>query len=150
LQGLDFKQPFLSQTLRPDVPPELKHGHAMEPKAYFKALHDYVEQGAFRNPDDWPEGVDTARNVAKELGSQLVRHWYEKDRPDESVEDGVEKFCLGGGGFASTTMFTRSIPMVCLPLFWLAGPVTLNGVSIDWKPLFLDARRIDPKLLQSD
>lgn len=147
---IDANDARLERFLGPTIPPELLYGHGMEPHAYFNALHEYIEQSAFRNPDDWPEGVETARNVVKDLGSQLVQHWYEKDRPDDYVEDGIEKFCLGGGGFASTMMFTRSIPKVCLPLFWLAGPVTLNGVSIDWKPLFLDARRIDPSLLLSD
>lgn len=136
--------------LKPDLPPKLLHGEGMDPKAYFKALHNYVEFGAFRNPRDWPEDLDASRNVARELGSQLVRHWYNNDRPGDDVEEGIEKFCLGGGGFASTMTFTRSVPKVCLPLFWLAGPVSLNGVSFEWKPLFLDARRVDAELLLSD
>lgn len=147
---IDPNEARLERFLCPDVPPELLYGNGMEPGAYFSALHEYVEQSAFRNDDDWPEGLEGARNAAIELGSQLVRQWYERDRPDDNVRDGIEKFCLGGGGFASTMVFTRSVPKVCLPLFWLAGPVTLNGVAIDWKPLFLDARRVDPNLLLSD
>lgn len=100
-------------------------------------------------PNDWPEGMDRARHAVTEIGSQLVRNWYLTARPERDAEEGVRKFRLGGGGFGSTIVFKRSVPKVCLPLFWLAGPVSLNGVSINWKPLFLDARRVDPKLLMS-
>lgn len=147
---IDASYARLETFLKPDIPPELVHGLGMDPRSYFKALHAHVETGAFRNPDDWPGGVETARDTARTLGRQLVKEWYRKDRPDDDADSGAEKFCLGGGGFGSTMSFTRSVPKVCLPLFWLAGPVSLNGVSFEWEPLFRDARRIDPKLLLAE
>lgn len=147
---VDASYARLETFLKPDIPPELVHGLGMDPRGYFKALHAHVEAGAFRNPDDWPGGVETARDTARTLGRQLVKEWYRKDRPDDDADGGAEKFCLGGGGFGSTMSFTRSVPKVCLPLFWLAGPVSLNGVSFEWAPLFRDARRIDPKLLLAE
>lgn len=149
LVRIDANDAKLERFLKTDIPGEFLYGEGMEPEAYFRALHDYVEQGAFRNPADWPEGIESAIHAAKDIGSQLVQHWYKNDRPEEDAIAGAQKFCLGGGGFASTMVFTRSVPKVSLPLFWLAGPVTLNGVSVNWKPLFLDARRINPKLLMS-
>lgn len=147
---VDATDSRLERFLAKDIPADLLFGLGMEPIEYFKALHGCVELSAFRFPEDWPDsdGVDGARDAAKSLGLQLVRQWYERDRPDDSAEEGAEKFSLGGGGFASTMMFTRSVPKVCLPLFWLDGQVSLNGKSVRWKPLFLDARRVDPSLLR--
>lgn len=150
LQGsvrVDASDAKLEYFIKATLPVELELGHGMQPEAYFSALHEHVERAAFRNSHDWPEGRDKAMEIAKSLGGQLVRRWYETERPEEDAEKGVEKFDLGGGGFASTTVFARSVPKVCLPLFWLSGPVSLNDRTIDWKPLFLDARRVNPKLL---
>lgn len=95
---IDATDSRLERFLVADIPPELLFGHGMEPKAYFKALHGCVELSAFRNPEDWPEGegVDEAREVAKDLGRQLVKQWYERDRPDDDADEGAEKFSLGG------------------------------------------------------
>lgn len=148
---IDATDSRLERFLAANIPSHLLFGHEMEPKAYFEALHSCVEISAFQDPKDWPEGtgIDEAREIAKTLGRQLAKQWYERDRPDDDVDEGADKFSLGGGGFASTMMFTRSVPKVCLPLFWLAGQVSLNGKTINWKPLFLDARRVDPQLLRS-
>lgn len=135
--------------VRPGLPSELELGTGMDPDAYFLALHNHVERAAFRNADDWPEGLESAEATTRAIGSQLVRRWLEKDSSPEVVAKGIKKFELGGGGFASTTVFTRSVPKVCLPLFWLSGPVSLNGNTVQWRPLFLDARRIDPALLHA-
>lgn len=147
---IDANYSKLERFLKAPVPKELIYGQGMEPKTYFKALHEHVEMSAFRNSQDWPESLDRAREAAKDLGSQLVKHWYRTERPGDDADDGADKFCLGGGSFASTITFRRSVPKVCLPLFWLAGPITLNGRSTEWKPLFLDARRVEPELLLSD
>jgi hypothetical protein len=53
----------------------------------------------------------------------------------------VQRFALGGGGFASTILFSRSVPKVCLPLLWLDGTVELGGRRLNWSPLFVDSRR---------
>jgi hypothetical protein len=54
----------------------------------------------------------------------------------------VARFALGGGGFASTTVFARSVPKVCLPMLWLDGEVSIGTRKVTWKPLFVDARRV--------
>lgn len=145
----DANDSRLEKFLGAGLPPELELGRGMEPRAYFKALHGFVDSRAFQRSGDWPEGADEARNVAQALGAQLVRQWYATERPDDDADDGAEKFCLGGGGFASTMTFTRSVPKVCLPLFWLAGSVSFNGKTVKWNPLFLDARRVSPELLRT-
>ncbi|VVT12400.1 phosphoribosyltransferase-like protein [Erythrobacter sp. EC-HK427] len=134
---------FLSLAL----PDEEQFGRGIEPEEFFKGLHKHVVQGVFRTPQDWSEDIDDARAVAKDIGRQLVAHWFKKSRQDDDYLAGAEKFCLGGGGFASTLAFQRSVPKVCLPLLWLAGPVEVNGRKVEWRPLFLDARRVDPALL---
>jgi hypothetical protein len=146
--SVDAAHSKLEYFLQQGDPSALEFGAGMELKEYFEKLHNHVVPGAFRNPSDWPEGFDQARSAVKDIGSQLVRHQCGTEMSREDVEAKVKKFALGGGGFGSTMMFKRSVPKSCLPLFWLAGPVSLNGVSIDWEPLFRDARRVDPDLLR--
>ena len=134
--------------LKQEIAKGFSHGRGMEPEEYTKRLQGHVELSAFQNPDDWPEGIEDAQHAAETLGRQLVKEWYQNDRLDDDADSGAEKFCLGGGRFASTMVFTNSVPKVCLPLFWLSGQVSLNGESLQWEPLFRDARRIDPKLLR--
>lgn len=97
---------------------------------------------------DWPEGREIALDTCKNIGGQLVREWYESERPGADVGIAVEKFALGGGGFASTVFFKRSVPMVCLPMFWLDGKVVYNGKEVRWRPLLIDSRRIRDHSLQ--
>ena len=88
--------------LNTKLPKEFLTGEAMEFEDYFKGLHDYVEPAAFCNEMDWPEGREIALDTCKNIGGQLVREWYESERPGADVGIAVEKFALGGGGFAST------------------------------------------------
>lgn len=128
--------------LNVDLPKDLLTGEAMEFEDYFKKLHDYVEPAAFRDEGEWPEGRKIALDICKNIGGQLVRQWYKSERPDKDAEIAVEKFALGGGGFASTVFFKRSVPKVCLPMFWLDGKVVYNGKEVFWRPLLIDSRRI--------
>ena len=134
--------------LKQEIEEGINHGKGIEPEEYIKVLQGHTKLSAFQNPDDWPEGIERAQDAAETLGRQLVKEWYLNDKPDDDADSGAEKFCLGGGRFASTMVFTQSVPKVCLPLFWLSGQVSLNGKFLQWEPLFLDARRIDPKLLR--
>ena len=89
----------------------------MEPEEYTKILQRHVELSAFQNPDDWSEGIEYPQHAAETLGRQLVKEWYLNDRLDDDADSGAEKFYLGGSRFASTMVFTKSVPKVCLPLF---------------------------------
>jgi hypothetical protein len=152
LQGrvvIDPNNARFEQFVTPDIPSALERGEGMEPRTYFKELHKHVVESVFCDPGDWPEGFEESREVTKLLGQQLVRHWYKTDRPDDDPDDGAEKFGLGGGGFAASIAFPRSVPKICLPLLWLAGPVEHNGKSLNWCPLFKDVRRVGSLLMNS-
>lgn len=114
------------------------------PDAYFKSLHQHVQPLAFMPEGNWS---DEERDVCRKIGEQLVTRWL-KQKGDDPSDEAIARFSLGGGGFASTILFSRSIPKVCLPLLWLDGPVTLDGKTVNWRPLFIDSRRVtDLKLL---
>lgn len=146
--AIDASSARLEHFVKSDIPDALKRGEGLDPQAYFKTLHKHVIESAFCDSEDWPEGLEESREVTKSLGQQLVRGWYKNHRPDDDPDDGAEKFGLGGGGFAATIAFTRSVPKICLPLLWLAGPVTHNGKTLRWQPLFKDARRVGSPLLE--
>ena len=114
------------------------------PDVYFKSLHQHVQPLAFMPKANWSGGE---REFCRRIGEQLVTRWLKHDGDDPS-EESIGRFALGGGEFASTILFSRSIPKVCLPLLWLDGLVSLNGKTVNWRPLFVDSRRVtDPKLL---
>ncbi len=123
----------------------LKLGVGIEPDRYYQALHDHVRPLAFRIQEDW---TDTEKELCQDVGSQLARNWLRERTTQEDLEAKVAQFALGGGRFASTVIFSRSIPKVCLPLLWLDGTVIRDDKSVKWRPLFVDARRVsDASLL---
>ncbi|MBW4706171.1 hypothetical protein KX928_00055 [Roseobacter sp. YSTF-M11] len=135
---------FLSDGL----PAELIAGDQFTPKAYYTALHEYVLPWAFLDETEWPDGREAAMDVCRDIGAQLIERWYTANWPDKDVAAAVDRFSLGGGKFASAVFFKRSVPKVCLPLFWLDGEVVYNGKAIEWRPLLIDPRRIgNEKLL---
>ena len=130
------------------LPPHLDLGSAMSTENYFKELHGYVGMGALDAGSLWTEQEIV---FCKDVGSQLIAQWLSRKSDTAPTSDAVALFAMGGGGFASTTLFSRSIPKVCLPLLWLDGVVTIGARQLNWRPLFVDARRVsDPNLLCVD
>jgi len=125
--------------LKGDVPEGLLLGLDADPKHYFADLHEHVDPFAFRFQEDWTN--DEIR-ICEMLGEQLVRRWLLYKSGEPPSEDEVARFALGGGRFSSTVLFSRSVPKVCLPLLWLDGTVEIGGKQVNWKPLFVDARRV--------
>ncbi len=119
-------------------------GLNLSPDEYFKSLHQHVQPLAFMPKANWSSEEE---QFCESIGAQLVARWLTLNGAEASAEN-IARFALGGGGFASTVLFSRSVPKVCLPLLWLDGPVALDGKTIDWRPLFVDSRRVsDQKLL---
>jgi len=136
--SVDTSNAELISFLKADLPETLKLGLGMEAEAYFEALHDYVAPFAFNPSDGWSE--EEVR-ICETLGEQLVSAWRSREGKASSRE-AVQLFALGGGGFASTILFSRSVPKVCLPLLWLDGMVELGSRRLNWSPLFVDSRRM--------
>ena len=111
---------------------------------FIQWLHQIVSPAAFREETVWDGREKEAMAICRILGSQLVRQWLSQT-PEKFTEARVERFTLGGGGFASTLVFSHSAPMVCLPVYWLFGVVEYQGKRCMWKPLVIDQRRLPPE-----
>lgn len=134
--------------LRRDLPGHLELGEALTTEEYFIELHDYVGSGGLESSSLW---TDAEREFCENVGAQLVTQWLGRKSGAQPSEKSVSLFAMGGGGFASTTLFSRSVPKVCLPLLWLDGVVAVGSLRVTWKPLFVDARRVaDANLLCID
>jgi len=145
--SIDTSASELIRFLKRDIQEALRFGVDISPESYFQQLHQHVEPFAFSLSDDW-----TAEEIrtCEEIGTQLVRRWLSQHSAEPPSAEEVGRFALGGGRFASTVVFSRSIPKVCLPLLWLDGPVKLGGKHVNWRPLLVDARRVsDGNLLLS-
>jgi hypothetical protein len=144
---IDTSTSDLISFLRCDVPEALRYGLGMSTEDYFLALHRHVRPWAFSVGEDWTADDIQLCGI---LGEQLVHRWLSRCSTGSPPTERVKRFALGAGGFASTVLFSRSVPKVCLPLLWLHGSVELNGKQLDWRPLFFDARRVsDGSLLLS-
>lgn len=135
---IDAESAELVRFLRNDIPADIVRGHGMTIDEYFSALHDWVSPHAFCTRIDG----ETDLSACREIGRQLVLKWLIRKDGSTPQDEDVERFALGGGGFASTTVFSRSVPKVCMPIFWLKGTVTIGLRSVEWQPLFVDARRV--------
>jgi hypothetical protein len=144
---LDASSSAFIRFLGDELPERLQLGLDESPDAYFEALHRHVKPYAFSVGEDWTsEEIDACR----EIGVQLANRWLSHGASEPPTPERIELFALGGGRFASTVIFSRSVPKVCLPLLWLNGPVALEGKTVNWRPLFVDARRVsDSSLLLS-
>lgn len=129
---------FLSR----DLPSEVARGSGVSTTEYFRSLHDYVVPLAFSEESAWPEGCEEALQICRSVGSQLVEQWYAELQPKKDPLVAAEKFALGGGGFASTVFFNKSVPKVCLPMLWMDGTVEIEGRSVEWLPLLVNSRRV--------
>ena len=137
--SIDTSRAELLAFLATEVPEEMRLGLGVDPANYYTALHNHVEGYAFRPSEDWSSEEIAA---CADIGRQLVREWLRRDNGSALDEAKASRFALGGGGFASTVAFSRSVPKVCLPLLWLGGQVTLGARTIAWRPLLVDSRRV--------
>lgn len=144
---LDCSGAELMTFLRDDLSTEMQFGDGMATDVYYDRLHDFTFPHAFRNPNSSTAGD---LDICAIIGGQLVIEWQTHTKKRVPTPKTVKLFELGGGRFASTTLFSRSIPKVTLPLFWLDGPVEFAGRKIGWKPLFVDPRRISDETLLTD
>jgi hypothetical protein len=120
---------------------EIRSKHHLSPEEFEDWLTTQVQPLAFQNDGLWAGRHDEARRLCIEIGTQLIDKYAQDEykRWREPVKLG---FALGAGGIGSTLVFGHSIPKVCLPILWLAGPVRIGSVSLNWKPLFHDGRRV--------
>jgi hypothetical protein len=142
--SIDTTSSELLRFIMNPIPPHLELGGALSTEDYFKELHSYVGKGALNAGSLWTE-----QEIAfcKDVGSQLITQWLSRKSDKAPTSDAVTLFAMGGGGFASTTLFSRSIPKVCLPLLWLDGVVSIGARQLKWRPLFVDARRVSDRNL---
>jgi hypothetical protein len=145
--NLDASASELIRFLPNGIPSDIKSACNLSVEDYYEALHDCVIPQVFKSDNDWtPE----EQQACEAIGSQLVERWLNRGTGRQATTEQISRFALGGGRFASTTLFSRSVPKVCLPLLWLDGSVSLEGKSIDWHPLFVDSRRVgDEEILWS-
>ena len=128
------------------------------------AIDANVQPYLFEVSGLWGEGREEAQRVCAEIGEQLVRPYLARKAQEKAKakamregtnadfpaidpasisQDEVDQWKLGAMKFGSTIVFASSIPKPVIPLMWLKGEVTIDGMTVDWKPLFWDARRID-------
>ncbi|MBX9776899.1 MAG: hypothetical protein K2Y71_21170 [Xanthobacteraceae bacterium] len=115
------------------------HWH-LSPEEFDRWLSTNVAPLAFQNAGLWDGRQEEGQILCQHIGAQLVDKYateHSKNWP-ENVRTG---FAMGGMRFGSTLMFAHSVPKVCLPIFWLGGPIEVDGKRIEWKPLLFDARR---------
>ncbi|KZB70491.1 MULTISPECIES: hypothetical protein [Thalassospira] len=135
---IDTNNSQLIYFLDQDLPTPLQYGEGLSPDDYFEELHKHVTPAVFSR-HQW---TDRDKDACREIGRQLVRHWLRRKGCENPTDEQIDKYSLGGGRFGSAILLSHSIPKVCLPLLWLDGPVSLNGKTINWRPLFIDPRRV--------
>lgn len=132
---------------------------SVDPNVTRKALDQLVDPYAFQSRRMIADQKIKAMEFCEKTGGQLVTIYLERENKRILAaggslkiidEDRVKKWSLGAMRFASTIVFSSSVPKPVLPLFWLGGDIELNGRTITWNPLFWDARRMGqtpPKLV---
>jgi hypothetical protein len=137
---LDERQRFI-RVLDPNLDEQtIRSRWHLSSKEFDEWLSAHVRPLVFQEESLWQGRQRDAQRICENIGGQLVERYATERRKDWSniVKSG---FAIGAGRFGCALMFAHSIPKVCLPLFWLAGPITIDSRTIDWKPLFYDARR---------
>lgn len=114
-----------------------------EDKLFREALLSRVVPFALQDDKGWKDenARQRARAFCENVGEQLWRAYLTKKNFDLASwpEDRIKLCALGMEGLGLTLAFPHSVPKASLPLFWARGKVTLNGVSLNWTPLFPDA-----------
>lgn len=138
---LDDSQIFL-QILPATLTESLVRSHwSLSPPEFEEWLAKHVEPLAFRNEQVWGNTSASAQGLCESVGRQLIDRYVRLNKKEWSL-DVQEGFALGARRFGAVTTFAHGVPKVCLPVLWLEGPISANGRSIHWQPLFFDARRI--------
>lgn len=109
----------------------------LSPEDFDDWLSGQVRPLAFQDMHLWQNRHEEAQGICERIGVQLIERYLTEHKKPWSKE----KFAIGAGRFGCTLMFSHSVPKVCLPLFWLGGPIEFNSCSIKWEPLIYDARR---------
>lgn len=104
-------------------------------------LDTFVSPYVFYNTAIWNDRVEEAMQVCQEIGHQIVKPWLARTKIDVDLETEANRWALGAASYSSVTTFSNSVPKPVLPLLWLGGDVSYNGVKITWRPLFWDVRR---------
>ncbi|WP_457792983.1 phosphoribosyltransferase-like protein [Pseudomonas syringae] len=155
-------QAFHFSFIRPNVDLSFPELRDRSDDAVRIAIDDKIEPYLFGLKDLWGSERGDALQICADIGEQLVRPYLQRKAREKAKllavskggdadvaqanvtvsQQDIDRWKLGAMEFASTIVFASSIPKPVLPLMWLKGPVTVNGVTVDWKPLFWDARRI--------
>lgn len=87
-----------------------------------------------------PEKLSMARDFCAVVGEQLLTHYLGEQQVLHGwspwAPEKVARASLGMHGLGLTQAFSHSVPKASLPLLWRGGPVTYNGRTVDWVPLF--------------
>lgn len=118
-----------------------------------RIIDEHIRPMAFQSDHIWCGRQAEALDICEAIGRQLVSSFLERRRQtkllsentgipfDATAEDRSLRWALGALRFGSTVAFESSVPKPVLPLMWLQGKVILNGIEINWRPLFWDVRR---------
>ncbi len=137
---LGERQRFV-QVLRTDLDEKtIRSKWHLSPQEFDEWLSAQVKPLAFQDNRIWKGRQLEAQGVCEQIGVQLIEKYASDNGKtwSDSVRDG---FALGAGRFGSTLAFAHSLPKVCLPLLWLSGQISFGSGSLQWRPLFYDARR---------
>ena len=89
------------------------------------------------------EECNEADHFLRAIGKQLWRNYLLQMNALKGwtmwSDERLENSALGMHGLGLTHAFGHSVPKASLPLLWGSGPVTWNGRSVNWTPLFLNA-----------
>ena len=114
-------------------------------KAFKERLQARVTPYAFK-PENGIRDMERARNFCQDVGEQLWAHYFKKAiaaRPNFQEKDWpsarMKRCGLGMDGLGLTFAFPHSVPRASLPILWASGPVSVDGRSLDWMPLFPNA-----------
>src|ERR1035437_219332 len=111
--------------------------------AFRAQLRSRVVPFAFQENKGWKDSATLlrAKTLCEDIGHQLWRRYIMKKNFDLTAwpDDRVRLCALGMEGLGLTFAFPHSVPKASLPVLWANGRVTLDGISIDWKPLLPNA-----------
>jgi hypothetical protein len=119
----------------------LTHDRDQDDAELRSAIDSNVKPFAFQSNELWGERSAEAMEICRSIGEQLVTPWQRREKGSEDLAERAKRWALGAFGYASLTCFSKSVPKPVLPLVWLNGPVELRGKTVNWEPLFWDARR---------
>ncbi len=133
----------LCRTASPNPQNDPRESSLAATRTFREQLWSRVVPYAFQDGKGWksPDFRSRARTFCEEVGEQLWRRYIVKKKFDAAAwpEERIKRCALGMDGLGLAFAFPHSVPKASLPLFWAAGVVSLDGVSLDWAPLFPNA-----------